>query len=195
MDIQYDSLSPEQLGTSPPSVIITTQAEVDSIVEAAGENTIAVIFDTDLERYYPAVAKARILKSIRDSHTSRHYDDKLTIGVDPGSRIGISVIYLEEEIDSSVETSPADASQQICALLGGIESTRKVVRIGDGNMRMARSIARGVKERFGEDVSVEIVDEHGTSSPQNIEANRRGARDRSSAKNIAFRQGRLFKED
>jgi len=48
-----------------------------------------------------------------------------------------------------------------------------------------------LKMKFRDQVSVEIVDEHGSS--QNADANRRGARDRSSARTIAFRSGRSFK--
>jgi hypothetical protein len=55
---------------------------------------------------------------------------------------------------------------------------------------MARHIAQVLKARFHDAVSVEIVDEHGTS--QNPDANKRGARDRSSARIIAFRSGKSF---
>jgi RNase H-fold protein (predicted Holliday junction resolvase) len=75
-------------------------------------------------------------------------------------------------------------------LLGGIASRKKVVKIGDGDMAQARLLARALKFRFRDNVQVEIVDEHGTS--QNAEANRRGARDRSSARTIAFRTGKVF---
>jgi hypothetical protein len=82
--------------------------------------------------------------------------------------------------------------EQISAMLGSIESRKKVVKIGDGNMAMASQIARMLKTKFREGVNVEIVDEHGTSLPQNTDANRRGARDRSSARTIAFRSGKSY---
>ncbi|HXV45958.1 MAG TPA: hypothetical protein VD736_04730 [Nitrososphaera sp.] len=180
MELQFDSLSPEEAALSSAKVIITTQDEA-TIVNKKG----AVMFDTELEKY-PAITKAKILKSIAGDLA----DDQLTIGIDPGSRIGISAIYLHQEIASAVESSPQDAVEQVSAMLGGIESHKKVVRIGDGNITMARHIARMLKTKFRDRVSVEIVDEHGTS--QNTEANRRGARDRSSARTIAFRSGRTF---
>jgi hypothetical protein len=49
-----------------------------------------------------------------------------------------------------------------------------------------------IKRRFNDLVHVEIVDEHGTSLPKYIDANRRGVRDRSSARAIALRDGRRF---
>jgi RNase H-fold protein (predicted Holliday junction resolvase) len=180
MELQFDSISPEEAAMSKAKVIITTQDEA-IIVNRKG----AVMFDTELEKY-PAIAKAKILRSIAGDRA----DDQLTIGIDPGSRIGISAIYLHQEIASAVESSPQDAVDQVSAMLGGIESRKKVVKIGDGDIVMARHIARILKKKFQDQISVEIVDEHGTS--QNADANKRGARDRSSARTIAFRSGKSF---
>ncbi|MGI0014787.1 MAG: hypothetical protein ACREBU_15300, partial [Nitrososphaera sp.] len=60
----------------------------------------------------------------------------------------------------------------------------------DGGIRMTGEIARMLKSRFRDSVQIEIVDEHGTS--RNADANRRGARDRSSARTIAFRSGKSY---
>jgi DNA-binding protein len=184
MELQFDSLSPEEAAVSNAKVIITTQDEA-GIVNKKG----VVMIDTELEKY-PAIAKAKILRSIMGE---RVVDDQLIIGIDPGSRIGISAIYLHHEIASAVvESSPQDATNHVAAMLGGIESRKKVVKIGDGNIAMAIQIARILKMRFKDSVSIEIVDEHGTSLPQNTDANRRGVRDRSSARTIAFRSGKSF---
>lgn len=144
------------------------------------------MLDTELDKY-PSISKAKILRGMAGPHA----DDKLTIGIDPGSRIGISAIYLDQELSSLVESSPHDAVEQVSAMLGGIASRKKTVKIGDGDIRMAGQIARMLRARFKDNVHIEIVDEHGTS--QNTEANRRGARDRSSARTIAFRSGRDYR--
>jgi hypothetical protein len=184
MELQFDSLSPEEAAVSNAKVIITTQDEA-GIVNKKG----VVMIDTELEKY-PAIAKAKILRSIMGE---RVVDDQLVIGIDPGSRIGISAIYLHHEIASAVvESSPQDAINNVAAMVGGIESRKKVVKIGDGNIAMAIQIARILKMKFKDSVSIEIVDEHGTSLPQNTDANRRGIRDRSSARTIAFRSGKSF---
>ena len=184
MELQFVSLSPEEAAVSNAKVIITTQDEA-GIVNKKG----IVMIDTELEKY-PAIAKAKILRSIMGE---RVVDDQLIIGIDPGSRIGISAIYLHQEIASAVvESSPQDAINHVAAMLGGIESRKKVVKIGDGNIAMAIQIARTLKMKFKDSVSIEIVDEHGTSLPQNTDANRRGVRDRSSARAIAFRSGKSF---
>lgn len=182
MDVRYESMSPEQAARSDARVIITTQDEAGMM---AGKRA-SVLLDTDLG--HPAIVKARILQSVVGTRA----DDQLVIGIDPGNRIGISVIYMHEEVASAVESSPEKAVEQVSALLGGISSRRKVVRVGDGNIGMARQIAWVLKNRFRDAVEVEMVDEHGTSRPQNTDVNRRGARDRSSARTIAFRTGRPF---
>ena len=180
MNLKFDSLSPAEAAQSDAKVIITTVDEAE-LVRQKG----VVMLDTELEKY-PAISKAKILRSLAREDA----DDRLTIGIDPGSRIGISAIYLGQELLSDVESNPHDAVEQVAAMLGGITSRKKVVRIGDGDIRMARQIARMLKFRFEENVEIEIVDEHGTS--QNTDANRRGARDRSSARTIAFRSGKEF---
>jgi hypothetical protein len=177
MDLQFDSLSPAQAALSDAKVIITTRDEAE-LVNKKG----VIILDTELEKY-PAIAKAKIIRSI----AGVDLDDQLTIGVDPGSRIGISVNYLNQEIASGVESTVHQAVEQVSVLLGGIVSRKKIVRIGDGNIAMAQQIAKLLKTRFMDSVHIEIVDEHGTS--RNTEANRRGERDRSSARTIAFRNG------
>jgi hypothetical protein len=121
------------------------------------------------------------------------YSDLLTIGIDPGKRIGVSIIYMHNEIACFVESSPSKVVQLVSDLLAGIDSKKKTVRIGDGDLYMARLIATILKSRFDNLVDIEIVDEWGTSLPYNTGKNRRGVRDISSARKIALRNGRIFK--
>ena len=181
MEVKYDSIAPADAARSEAKVVITTLDEAGLITGSK-----AVMLDTELAKY-PAVAKAKILKTVAGAAA----DDSLTVGIDPGNRIGISILYLHEEIASIVESSPADAVEQISAVLASVSSRKKVVKIGDGNMRMALSMGWAIKKKF-RDVEVQIVDERGTSRPQNTGVNRRGLRDRSSARAIAFRTGRAF---
>jgi hypothetical protein len=180
MDLEFESLSPEQAAASSAKIIITTKDEA-LIVRRKD-----VLLDTEVDRY-PILLKAKILRSIMGSY----HDDQLTIGIDPGNRIGISVIYIHNEIESFLESSLESTIKLIAILLTGIVSKKKIVRIGDGNITMAKQLAYMIVTKF-KDCHVEIVDEHGTSLPQNTPTNRRGARDKSSAKAIALRRGRRF---
>ena len=136
----------------------------------------------------PVIIKAKILRKLIKSHTY----DQLTIGIDPGNRIGISIFYLHDEIESVVLSTIELTLNFIIEVLSEIKAKKKIVRIGDGNINMARSIAFLIKANFKDLVHVEIVNEHGTSSIQNNESNRRILKDKSSARLIAFRNGKIF---
>jgi hypothetical protein len=182
MDIEFESLSPEEAAFSNAKIIITTQDEAEIVRRKD------ILLDTELDDYH-VFMKAKILQNMMGPY----HDDQLTIGIDPGVRIGISVIFLHNEIESIVESSPESAIKLVSHLLSRIRSNKKIVRIGNGNITMARQIALIIKTKFKELVDVEIVDEHGTSQLQNTDTNRRGARDKASARAIALRRGRPFK--
>jgi hypothetical protein len=182
MDIRFDSLSPEEAAESNSKVIITTENEAQIVRRKD------VLLDTELDMC-PTLLKAKILRNIMGDY----HDDQLTIGIDPGDRIGISIIYLHNEIESIVESSLMSTIHLISTLLSGIMSKKKIIRIGDGNIDMAERLANMIKLKFTDIVEIEIVDEYGTSLPRNIDTNRRGIRDRSSARAIALRKGRPYK--
>lgn len=182
MNIQFESLSPEEAALSESKIVITTKDEAEIFKRKD------ILLDTDLEKL-PILTKARILRST----VKFCYSDVLIIGVDPGKRIGISVIYMHNEIGCFVESSPSRVVQLISVLIAGIDSKKKTVRIGDGDMYMARLMATWLKSRFSGLVEIEIVDERGTSFPLNSCKNRRGLRDIYSARKIAQRNGRIFK--
>lgn len=184
LGIPFESLLPEQAALSAAKIIITTASEANLVQRKD------VILDGEVDRY-PVLLKAKILRKIMGNH----HDDQLTIGVDPGARIGISVIYLHDEIDSLVESTSYSAFKIISVLLLGIDSKRKIVRIGDGDILIARQIATMLHRKFKGFVEVEIVNEFGTSLPKFLDSNRRGIRDKSSARAIALRKGRIFRPD
>lgn len=182
MNLQFESLSPQEAALSEARIVITTKDEAEIFKRKD------ILLDTDLEKL-PILMKAKILRS----SAKFCYSDVLIIGVDPGKRIGISVIYMHNEIGCFVESSPSKVVQLISVLIAGIDSKKKTVRIGDGDMNMARLMATLLKSRFDGLVEIELVDERGTSFPRNSCKNRRGLRDIYSARKIAQRNGRIFK--
>jgi hypothetical protein len=182
MNLQFESLSPQEAALSDAKVIITTKHEAEIFKRKD------ILLDTELEKF-PILMKAKILRY----SMGPRYSDLLTIGIDPGKRIGVSIIYMHNEIACFVESSPSKVVQLVSGLLAGIDSKKKTVRIGDGDLYMARLIATILKSRFDNLVDIEIVDEWGTSLPRNTGKNRRGVRDISSARKIALRNGRIFK--
>lgn len=178
--LSYKELSPLEAINSNTKIIITSQKE-SSIFKQKN-----IIIDSELSEN-PLIIKAKILRNLMKPYMY----DQLIIGIDPGKRIGISIFYLYDEIESIVLTCIGCVLDLISKILAGITARRKIVRIGDGNISMANSIAIHIKTKFNF-VDVEIVDEHGTSSHMNAERNRRIIKDKSSARLIAFRNGKIF---
>jgi len=147
-----------------------------------------ILLDNELDDE-PALIKAKILRSLM----GMYQDDQLVIGIDPGSRIGVAAFYLQKEIESKVVTSIQGVVDLVTVLVKGTKSRKKLVRIGDGDPMMARSIANKIYARFKDKIIIEFVNEHGTSAVHAMDSNRRGVRDRLSARAIALRKGRLFR--
>ncbi|HVP82571.1 MAG TPA: hypothetical protein VMS35_05980 [Nitrososphaeraceae archaeon] len=181
LQLNYEELSPSEAVNSYSRIIITSKEESPIFKKKN------IMVDSELNEN-PVIIKAKILRKLIKSHTY----DQLTIGIDPGNRIGISIFYLHDEIESVVLSTIELTLNFIIEVLSEIKAKKKIVRIGDGNIIMARSIAFLIKANFKDLVHVEIVNEHGTSSIQNNESNRRILKDKSSARLIAFRNGKIF---
>ena len=182
MGLQFDSVSPEEAAVLNPQLVITTKEEKSTV----GRGNILLDSELDDE---PALVKAKILRSLM----GMYQDDQLVIGIDPGRRIGVAAFYLQKEIESQVLTSIQGVVDLVTVLVKGTKSRKKLVRIGDGNPAMARNIANKIYARFKDRVIIEFVNEHGTSAVRALDSNRRGIRDRLSARAIALRKGRLFR--
>jgi hypothetical protein len=182
LGLQFDSVSPEEAALINSPLVITTEQEMNLV----GKKNM--LLDSELDEE-PALVRAKILRSI----TGIYQDDQLVIGIDPGSRIGIAVFYLQKEIESQVVTSVRKSIHLISALLDGVESRKKIVRIGYGDRVMANQIASKLYERFGNQIIIELVNEHGTSAVHTMDTNRRGMRDKLSARTIALRKGKPFR--
>ncbi len=163
------------------SLIITTKEESMAIKH---DN---ILLDSELDEDL-AIAKAKIFSSL-----SNNENDTLLIGIDPGKRIGLSILYNYEEIDSRI-VSINTLIELLGRLIVSIDAKKTIVRIGTGDLRLALMIAYEISHRFSS-IDIELVDEYGTtSSITNARARRRGIRDRLSAKAIAYRRGRDLKE-
>lgn len=178
MNIRFSSLSPEEASRTNAKIIITTKDEASLIRR---EN---LIFDFQLDTS-PALFKAMLLKNL----TGNYIEDILVVGVDPGNRIGIYVLYLHTELYSTVRSSLREAVKFIMNILSCINSSKKILKIGNGDSIKCNHIAQEIKNQNGS-VRIEIVNEFGTS--RNILPNCRRNRDVGSAKSIAFRSGRIF---
>jgi hypothetical protein len=132
-------------------------------------------------------AKARLLNRLYPSR-----DDVLVIGIDPGQRTGLAVFYGHREVSAELLSSPGEVLRRITRYIDCSPAIHTVVRIGSGAPDLAQHFASEIRRRHGSAVSVELVDERGTSLLSKRIANRRGARDLRAARVIAFRRGRSY---
>jgi len=76
----------------------------------------------------------------------------------------------------------------IIGILGNLRAKRKIIKIGNGNMEIAKKIEKMLNLRFCSSFDLEYVDESKTSLKiKNF--NQRGKRDMLSAKFISQREG------
>lgn len=137
------------------------------------------IFDKD-----PAVIRGIIIQKL----DSEFEEDELIIGIDPGHRIGLSVFYFGKEIESSIFTSVDELISHVITILAELKARKKIVKVGNGNMILAKHIAIMLNLKFCSHFELEFVDERNTSLKiKNF--NQRGKRDMLSAKYITQREG------
>jgi len=177
LKLDYDSVLPEEITNYDKRLILTTVRESEKIPSNL------ILFDDEFD-YDPTIIRGKIVEKLE---SGIHYGS-LVIGIDPGSRIGLSVFYYEKEIESSIYTSVDDLISHIVKILVGLNAKRKVVKVGNGNMKIARQITNLLNLRFCSHFELEFVDERKTSlRVRNY--NKRGERDKISARYITQREG------
>jgi hypothetical protein len=178
MNISFSSLSPEEASRTNAKIIITTKNEASLFTRQD------LMYDFQVDTF-PPLFKAMLLKNLNGNY----FEDILVVGVDPGNRIGIYVQYLHTELYGTVKSSMKDAVKFIINILSCIKSSKKVLKIGNGDWIKCNHIAQEVKN-LNRTVRIEIVNEFGTS--RNILPNCRRNRDVGSARFIAMRTGRTY---
>ncbi|MDE1861379.1 MAG: hypothetical protein KGI33_00545 [Thaumarchaeota archaeon] len=178
LHLRYDSVLPEEITGSDRRLVLTTAGESYKI-----PITSPVLLDDEFD-HDPTIVRGKIVKKLE----SGFHRDTLVIGIDPGNRIGLSVFYYEKEIESSIYTSVEELISHIVKILVGLAADRKVVKVGNGNMEIARRITDMLNLKFCSHFELEFVDERKTSlKVKNY--NKRGARDKLSARYITQREG------
>ena len=173
----YDSLIPEQIHDYHGDIVLTTLSEVPESIK------IPVLYEDILE-LEPTVIEGLIMQKL----DSVHYSDELLIGIDPGKRIGLSIYYYGREVEHSLHISVEDLVSHLVRILAGLRAKKKIIKIGNGNMKMARKITNLLNLRYCSDFEIEFVDEQRTSV-KTKNYNQRGKRDMQSAKYITRREG------
>ena len=179
--VRFDSMLPGAVLSYRGDAVLTTRAEAPARAPRA-----ALLFE-DACGLEPAVLAGRLLRC-RPAAVQGEAGEHLLAGIDPGSRIGLSVSYRGCEIESSLHASPARVAARVAAIFAGLEAERRTVRIGDGSRGTALRIAELLGSGCNTPFELELVDENGTS-PRSKSCNQGGRRDRMSALHISRRPG------
>ncbi len=168
------SLTPEK-NSGGCEIILTTRKE-------AGLFRGGVMFLDDLDDD-PSVLRGQVLSRLDKG------DATLLVGVDPGSRTGMAAFYGENALVFRTFHSRDALCATISRLVGRVEAKRSLIRIGNGNPVLARSLAETLSSGLPK-TRIEIVDESGTSvrGPHT-----KGLQtDAGAAAKIALRKGEAF---
>ena len=177
LNISFDSILPEDIMSYNGNFVCTTRKEFP-------KNCEKHMLDEEVLEHPPTVLRGKILEKL----TLRYDEDVLLFGIDPGQRIGLSILYYEKEIENSFYSSIDDLVNHIIQVLHGLKASRKVVKIGNGNMDIAKKIVEHLSLKFSSSFELEFVDEKNTSLKIKNH-NQRGKRDMLSAKYISQREG------
>ncbi|MFQ6011322.1 MAG: hypothetical protein ACE5KG_04030 [Nitrososphaerales archaeon] len=113
-------------------------------------------------------------------------EQTLIIGLDPGKRIGMVATYGSKRMLSRVFNSVIEVRNSVASLLS-YPAVKKIIKIGDGDRSVARSLASKLYSVAGRNAIIEMVDEQGTSIPSRYPTGLK--RDIGAAMMIAFRSG------
>ena len=175
LKLSFDSILPEEIIDYSGHLILTTKEESPKICEKP-------LLHEDIFEHHPTVIRGMMMQKLNLDFE----EEDLILGVDPGERIGLSIFYYGKEIESSFFYSLEDLIFHIIGILGGLRARKKIIKIGNGNMRIAKQIENMLNLKFCSAFDLEYVDESKTSLKiKNF--NQRGKRDMLSAKFISQR--------
>ncbi|RNJ78414.1 MAG: hypothetical protein EB829_04660 [Nitrosopumilus sp. H8] len=176
MGMRFDSILPGEIPGYSGDLVLTTRAESPACA-------MPVLYEDVLE-FHPTVTRGMMMQRLGPGLEI----EDLVLGVDPGQRTGLSVFYHGQEIESSVYPSADSLVSHIIEVMGGLWARRKIVKIGNGNMGVAKKIIDMLNLRFCSSFELEFVDEQRTS-PKIKNHNQGGKRDMLSARYISRREG------
>ncbi len=176
----FDSILPKEISNYKGNLVLTTRREFPIKCKKP-------ILDEDVFEKHFTVIRGLMLQKL-----NLDYDEmNLVIGIDPGQQIGLSIFYFGREIESSFHLSIEELVLHIIDILGNLRAKRKIIKIGNGNMDIAKKIEKLLNLKFCSSFEVEYVDESKTTLKiKNF--NQRGKRDMLSAKFISQRDGHRY---
>ena len=150
--MSFDSILPHEILNYSGHLILTTKNESPKQYEKP-------LLDEDIFDHDPTVIRGMMIQKLNVDFE----ENDLILGVDPGQRTGLSISYYGKEIESSFYPSVEELVSHITRVLGGLRAKNKIVKIGNGNMDIAKQIVTMLNLKFCSSFELEFVDEQKTS--------------------------------
>ena len=175
--ISFDSILPDEITNYSGHLILTTRGE-------SPKKCKKPILYEDVFEYDQSVINGMMVQKLNLGFSK----ETIVLGIDPGKRIGLSITYCGKEIENSFYLSVEKLVSHLVMILGSLRAKKKIIKIGDGNMLIAKQIVTLLNLKFCSSFELELVDEQKTSLKiKNF--NQRGRRDMLSARHILQRDG------
>lgn len=172
-NLRFVSLRPSEVADEVPEPIITTKSEL-------GLFSVVSIPIEELDEN-PLIMEGQIL-----SKTLRADKRVILVGIDPGVRTGVTVIYGGSALGSFTVSSFDLLQWKIVSLVRNIPHNEVTIKVGDGAPKLSKRIIGAMTEQLP-DARVEMVDERGTTI--NRVRSRGLTNHQRAAERIAFRKG------
>lgn len=178
LKIPFTSAVPGQDIDATVTLVLTTIGEKDIV----GDRTL--LFYEDIINNF-TVAKERIFSLLYNNE-----NDALMIGIDPGLRTGIVAIYCGKTVFGKITSSFEETLTNVSFLINSSQAKSKIIRIGEGDYKLAVEIAENLSSLKKENVVIEIVDERRTTRVSSSYL--REQKDLRSARIISLRKGKAY---
>jgi hypothetical protein len=119
---------------------------------------------------------------------NKHYEP-IVVGVDPGKTFGVAVLCEGNVLETTTCSAIEATVSKILDILRKPKSAYCIVRVGNGAHSITTKFLSLLDETLPDDVSIEVVNEAGTSRFIGEKLHKRGSRDALSAVKIAERRG------
>jgi hypothetical protein len=132
-------------------IVITTREEYDQIRHP---KKLALRSDYSISRI-----KSEIIGLL-----AKHKEQRTClVGIDPGKAIGISILFLNEVVHTTVVTSLKQMLFWMNEKITGIQYDLLIIKVGNGGGQMQSEIITTLSQNFHLRASIELVDERNTS--------------------------------
>lgn len=179
-DLDFLSLIPRESVPLDVEVVVTTAAERQLI-----QHPNILVYDDKTD-------SAEVIDEVvRMVGGKKHYET-IMVGVDPGKTFGLAVLSDGDVLETVTCSAIGEALNVILDALGKLQSANRVVKVGSGAPSIVADLLPLLDEALPDDVTIEIVDESGTSRFVGENLHKRGLRDAFSAVKIAERRGQQY---